>query len=610
MNYGDRNQPLNARLTEFATYLRKYKYWFILSVAVFLLAAFAYQWLHQPIYNVSTVIEVNHHLNSQGKQTKSLSQTSDNALQSFTRIIRSDAFLKEMLRQMDTGLFKDELNDLQITTGNKPNTVILSTNTTTPKHTTLFLNSLYTVYEHESKTTAFIQNINDSLAFLGHFITTQTEQENLLKNRIGKFAATKQTPAQNFEAKKQLDILKTIKPYLSNAANQYQLIPTTFPVTDPYINNLILQFNDAQDDKQSLLSDSPDQAEIMAANQNIIVIQNLLASAIDSASEQKLKTSARGIATINSKGLKDSLANLKRTIDENINNYAALLARKRAYQHPDSIAESARQPLAINITPVNGNMFGLYIIAILSGILLPLAILYIFGSHFKKTNDDLLGIDIPVWGDTSSPDGSTKLTDKISHLLAPKQNRIILITSDTVFNKDLLSLKIGFQLIGKKDKLVIVDLDFDIDPAIASNSQPTQPGVIDFITGRTTSLADIVMPMPHPAISTIGKGRNRQLHPSIKGNDIVPDAANEDIRDTVLNSAKLGLLINHLAAKFNHIILNTSSLNYPANFLPLTKISDINLVIFNNRPIPNAARLNLNKLVAKYCIKDIYIIKN
>jgi capsular polysaccharide biosynthesis protein len=609
MNYGDRNQPLNARLTEFATYLRKYKYWFILSVAVFLLAAFAYQWLHQPIYNVSTVIEVNHHLNSQGKQTKSLSQTSDNALQSFTRIIRSDAFLKEMLRQMDTGLFKDELNDLQITTGNKPNTVILSTNTTTPKHTTLFLNSLYTVYEHESKTTAFIQNINDSLAFLGHFITTQTEQENLLKNRIGKFAATKQTPAQNFEAKKQLDILKTIKPYLSNAANQYQLIPTTFPVTDAYINNLILQFNDAQDDKQSLLSDSPDQAAITAANQKITGIQNLLTTAIDSASEQKLKTSSRNTASTNNKALKDSLINLKQTINESISNYAALLTKKKAYQRPDYIAKNI-QSSAIKATPVNGNMFGFYIIAILSGILLPLAILYIFASHFKKADDDVPGIDIPVWGDTGSPDGSTKLTDKISHLLASKQNRIILITSDTVFNKDLLSLKIGFQLIGKKDKLVIVDLDFDIDPAIASNSQPTQPGVIDFITGRTTSLADIVMPMPHPAISTIGKGRNRQLHPSIQGNDIVPDSANEDIRDTVLNSAKLGLLINQLAAKFNHIILNTSSLNYPANFLPLAKISDINLVIFNNRSIPSAARLNLNKLVAKYCIKDIYIIKN
>ena len=610
MNYAGKDQPLNTWSAELTTYLRAYKYWFILSVVVFLVAAFTYQLLHQPNYNVSAVIDVNYKTDNQG--THPLAQSNNNELQRFNRIIRSDAFLKELSRQMATGLFKAELNDLQITTGNKPNTVLLSTNTITPQHTTLFLNSLYTVYERESKLTAFTQGINDSLAYFAHFITSQTEQENLLKDKIGQFAATKQTPAQNTEAKKQLDILKTIKPYLRNAANQYQLIPTTFPVTDPYINNLILQFNDAQDDKQSLLSDSPDQTAIAAANQKITRIQNLLAAAIDSATEQKLKISTHNAASVNTKELKDSLANLKQTIAESISNYTMLLTKKKASQHLGETATNTRQPLAINITQADVNILWLYMMAIIAGILLPIIILYIYSSRLKSifVNENIPDTAIPVLGDTASADGSTKLVDKVSHLLAPKQSRIILITSDTVFNKDLLSLKLGFDLIGKKDKLVIVDLDFDIDPVFASNSQPTQPGVIDFLTERTASLAEIVMPMPHPAISTIGKGRARKLYPLIKDNDIVPDSANEDIRDTIFNSAKLGLLIKRLATEFNYIILNTSSLSHPANILPLIKISDINLVISNTRHISDAVKLNLNKLVVKHCIKDIYIVKN
>ena len=268
--------------------------------------------------------------------------------------------------------------------------------------------------------------------------------------------------------------------------------------------------------------------------------------------------------------------------------------------------------MTVSVTPVNGNILGLYIIAILSGILLPFAIFYTFASHFKSLllNKDESFTRIRFLGDVISPAGSAKLAGKIIHLLSAKPNKIILLTSDSPLNKDLAALELAFHLNKKKDKLVIVDMDFDVDPLDDTNLPAKHPGITNFVTERTTELTDIIEPTPYPAISRIGKGQKRQPYSSIKANGFVPYSPDEDIIDTVLNSAKLGLLVDQLTKQFDYIILNTSSLNYPANVLPLIKWSGITLVITNTGLTSCGTHPILNKLVVKHCIKDIYTIKN
>jgi hypothetical protein len=570
---------------DFVRFVVAHNYWLFSSIMIFMLGAFAYQLFRTPIYDVRTTIRLDT-VQKQGWAAKNVFQSSV-----MVKLLRSESMIRKADSASKSNAPDEETNKyLWVTPGKDSSTWTLHLNTARPQQTKDFLQQLLNLTGKEYYRTMVVRSFNDSLSMISAAIAAKNEERTRLKSIIRQIARGDNAATAD-DDQKQKDILKTIRPYLNNADRQYQLIPTSFPIKNPYISNLIFQFNDAQSDKQHQLSENPDKALIAEANKKIIALKNALQKVIDSTESSSNVVTSLLVKTLGKIRFTDSLLKIKQEIDDKIILYAAVFQRKLQFEYihlkgkisPGYIANF--EVIEVSYSPVSW-----YFAALLFGLLSPLAVMFILFK--RKSNAEYANInkEILVLGGFASATykGLAGAIKKIAASLA-RGNKIILITSlNNIANKAEICSKIALQLSTSNTRIVIIDIDFD-------SPESTHPGFKDFIFNNSTQLADIIVTTQYPGVGMITKGT---------------ECFDEDQKELLFNSPRFALLLEKLAQKFDYILLNTAALNTRVGVLPLNRFSTVNVVIVSGLENLEAEQVCLQQLVVKYSIKGTCVIIN
>ena len=587
---------VNSPGRELAHYMLKYKYWFLLSVLIFLSAAFCYEVLRKPAYTVNTIIRTGNAEN-------------ENAPAS----VEIDKLLNSALMINKGG---NEISGLSVSLGATANTLVLSYKAAKPEQARYFIDRVLIVPGNTHYTTNIINALNDSLKLLSVKLLTENKKSNVLINKIGQIKVNK-TAAQPIPDKKQQDILNAITPYLKNADRQYELIPTSFPVKDPVVNNFILQFNNAQSAKQHLLSENPDKASIAAVNYKITTLKDRLQIAIGNAKASSFITKT-SVPNDNSKNLlEDSISVIKTAANKDADIYARLKQKKHGYEQLIAKQEAQQYHLlSFQLTVHGPNASSIYFAALLCGLFLPfgiIGIIALFRKAKQYTNElpaedgTLKSTDKGFVFSNADDTGMQQIAAKIKRLISERNKTILISSLSGAIDKNAICQALALYLSKKKIRVVIIDLNFDNNKS-GDLFRANQPGLKDFIFNKVNKLEDIIISTPYPGISTISLGKDYLdvVSHYFGAPHIGRESIDKNQKKLIVNSPKLAFITEKLSQKFDCVLINSTALDDPAGMLPLTDLTTLNLIAIENKADTKQQMGYLQQLVAKYSINDTY----
>jgi len=185
-----------------------------------------------------------------------------------------------------------------------------------------------------------------------------------------------------------------------------------------------------------------------------------------------------------------------------------------------------------------------------------------------------------------------KLRTDLQFASSSNKSNIFLVTSmlpkagkSTV----LSNLSAIFQLAGYKT--IVIDLDlrnpslhkyFDIDYNV---------GMSEYLGGRA-DISDIVFPTAYPNL------------------DIIPAGSIPNNPSELILSSRIEILLKKLKDKYDYIFIDSTSLGLSTDTLSLMKYSDINLVIVRKDYSKKSSISKLEKMIAKYNLKNIKLVIN
>ncbi len=395
----------------------------------------------------------------------------------------------------------------------------------------------------------------------------------------------------------QLELLNSIESYLQKQGDQFELVPSSLNIQDPTLLSLITKFNELQLHRQRVLrSSQPDHPLVININEQLanlrgnikenlrtiksglmITRQNLMASSARFESRKKqVPVMERELLEINrQKGVKEGLyLYLLQKREESALSLAATVSSSKVIDAPDAKG------------PIGPNKSVLYLMAVLLGLGVPFAFLYIK----ELMNDKIQGIqDIerfssaPVLGEISHDrsrefvvvkQGSWSIVAemfrmvraKLHFAMLDKENKVILVTSSmsgegkTFFGINLAS---SLALTGKN--VLVIDLDLR-RPRLSEELEISEEiGISEFVSSNAVMIHEIIRTSEYaPGLFVIGAGA-------------IPSDPSE-----LMLSPKITYLLNELKQNFDHIILDTPPIGLVSDAFSLSKVSDSTIYLMRH----------------------------
>jgi len=560
-------------------YILKYKYILLLSILVSISAAFFYRLSNPSFYTANAII--------QSAQKAELLKTSSS----------------------------DGVSGLSVSPWKDAGTLILNYKASGPKQARDFINRITRTPLNSQHDEKIIKRYNDSLGYITTELAAQNKKVSEIKKEITQIPEDKVITG-TIPDKKQQYILKAILPYLKNAGQQYQLIPTSFPIKDAAVNTLILQFNNAQSAKQHLLSENPDKASIAIANTKIAALQGRLQTAIDNAEASSFKTKISMQAEISKSLLEDSLAAISITINKDVGAYAILNHNKLEYgQNMAKQGAQHNHLLSFKLTEHGINAAAIYFTAFLCGLFFPFGMIALVSKGRQIIRKQILkentieSTDDAFVFNNADDTGLQQIAEKIKRLISERNKTILISSLNGAVDKNAICQALALYLSKNRTRVLIIDINFD-NYRPGDSFKPVYPGLKDFIFNKVNKLEDIITSTPYPGISTISLGQDYLdvVSHYFGAQHIGRESIDKNQKKLIVNSPKLAFMTEKLSQKFDCILLNSTALDDPAGVLPLTDLTTLNFIAIENKADKKQQMGYLHQLVAKYRINDTYAL--
>ncbi|MGA0556475.1 GumC family protein [Larkinella sp. VNQ87] len=480
-----------------------------------------------------------------------------------------------------------------------------------PERGTSILNKLMEIYERRSFETKNLV-INNTISFLDERLRYFSKSLSGVERRVEQYKRTNELTDINSQAASyvaqadaytknmsewaiQIDILESIENYLNEAPNQYKLVPSSLGITDPTLMDLINKLNELQLQRENTLRtvkpNSPlvksinDQISNLRQNilENLKNIKNglIIQSENYKANSERFRSKVDKVPTME----RDLLEiNRQQSIRQNI--YLFLLQKREE----STIAKSAIVPDSEIVdsawadpNPVSPKQLIVYLVAVLSGLSIPFAYIYIkeFTNDKIRSSSDLAHystipslVEIDAFKFKKAKNMTYNLQNavlnkfeliraKILYSEEFKKSKVLMVTSSkSGEGKTFFSVHLALSLLKAGKKVILVELNLR-QPSLQNALRLSQSaGVSNYISSDNHSFVDFIQyPDNIPNLSVISAGEAVD-HPS-----------------ELLMSHKIPSLISKLKQGFDYVIICSSSVNISEDVYVLHDFVDHSLIV-------------------------------
>jgi capsular exopolysaccharide synthesis family protein len=417
----------------------------------------------------------------------------------------------------------------------------------------------------------------------------------------------------------ELEVLNSLEKYLLKSArsNRFETVPNTLAIQDPTLLHLIEKYNELQLERErmmrNLLANNPLLSnvteQLVSIRRKILeVIANTKKDLFITRRKQQVNAGKFSSQIQKVPLIERELLEVKRQQGIKQELYLYLLKKREeaALSLAATTVAMARviDPATTDDLPISPKKKSVYMLAVLVGLGLPLAGLYVrnlIQNQVQQPGDVLNATSAPLLGEISRKDSNevlvisevskTAIAERFRLIrtnflyeTAGKENQVLLVTSSrSGEGKTFFTINFGACLSMTGKKVVLLDFDFRNPSLMQERGRVKATGITDYLTGRETSLPDIINPFPEaPNLFAIGSGPI-PLHPA-----------------ELMMEPKLEQLLAALKKQFDYIIMDTAPVGQVADAFALNAYTDLMIYIIRYN-YTNKAHLNL--------INDIHMQK-
>ena len=388
----------------------------------------------------------------------------------------------------------------------------------------------------------------------------------------------------------QIDVLESLESYLKNAKSNNSTVPSTLGLKDETLLRLITKFNELQLERERMLrTTEPGSVFIQnideqLANLRVNILENLrnikkslqITSNNLKASSGRFQSKIKQVPAMERELLE---INRQQSIKQNIYSYL-LQKREETALSLAATASTARviDPAMGGDYPISPNRQAIYLIAILVGMGLPFAGIYIRDllNNKVQTQRDVTSVTpTPIIGEIiHNTSQQTVVINKESRspiaemfrlvrtnlhfATMGKQNLVLLVTSSmSGEGKTFFSINLGASLAIAGKRVILLDLNLR-NPKVSSELKlPNGLGLTDYLINNDVFVEDIVRTSDSvPDMFVISSGT------------IPPNPAE------LMLSSRMNHLILQLKSEFDYIIMDTPPIGQVADAFNLSSFAD------------------------------------
>ncbi len=387
-----------------------------------------------------------------------------------------------------------------------------------------------------------------------------------------------------------------IDAYIKNASNRFtEVVPSSLGLEDPTLNELVMSYNKAQLERQTLIN-----ANIPEANPAVVeatgVIEKQRKSLIENLHNIKLAYLDK-VSTIqkNNTGDKNYLQNLPLKVKElveierqaanKLTLYNLLEAKKEeaAISRASTVSSSKVVELARpNETPVSPNRTMIQLIAALIGLGLPILVIFameLLNDKITSRNDIERNTNVPVLGEVGhSFADNTLVVGRTSRSMIAEQFRIIRSNLQYVLNKtekpvilvtssysgegkSFISTNMAGVMAVTGKKTIILEFDIRKPKVLSGLNMSKKAGISNYLVGKE-ELDNLIFPVPDT--------ENFYVLPC----GPIPPNPSELLLDT-----KVAELFTGLKQRFDVIVIDTAPVGMVSDAMTLGSFADCTLYI-------------------------------
>jgi len=362
--------------TEIVNAVDKFKYSFIASILIFIVAASFYLKLTVTNYQLNGALFVNsERIYSDDEILKLIdSLRSSTIFQDTAKEIRNNRLKPPPHKENEeNALSLEYLKNLDISPGQNPNTIIFSLKNSDPQTAMIFIDQVVDLYIRKKKEIIhkLPKLIGDSVKIL-HKQLLATQQKINTNFTISTDSSLKISEA---ESERKVSILNQIQFYANKSLKAFVVIPDAYITNGNKLKSLIDNFNAIQFEKQKTIStQGANSFQVIEIEKRLYQLQNVIGKEI-LAQRNSLKYSSQAHLSASHSNTISDLKLKQRTLQSRIDSLQIRqsIARIRASQTFVPIISRSD----FDVEPFQPNSIYIYISSVLIGFLIPLSVIYI-----------------------------------------------------------------------------------------------------------------------------------------------------------------------------------------------------------------------------------------
>lgn len=325
-----------------------------------------------------------------------------------------------------------------------------------------------------------------------------------------------------------LKVIDYLRQYVEDSRNKDKLVPSNLGIEEPSLVQQISSFNELQLKKETTLkSTTPSNPVIVTYNTAIEkirkdILQNLLNvrnSYILSTNDLESLNKSATLSIMSMPGKEKQLLEVTRRQAILQELYSFLLQKKleTAISSASTISDiKILEPAIASSNPVSPNRRGVYTIAMLIGLALPLTIIFLIdflNDKVSSRNDIEKMTDAPILGEVGHADDATALVvtennrsyiaeqfrimrSNLQYVLPKNEKPVILVTSSfSGEGKSFVSTNLGAVVALSGKRTVILEMDIRKPKILKGLGMYERRGITNFLVSDL-SIEEIIHPVP------------------------------------------------------------------------------------------------------------------
>jgi capsular exopolysaccharide synthesis family protein len=391
----------------------------------------------------------------------------------------------------------------------------------------------------------------------------------------------------------QIDVLESIEKYLNKTSGQYTMVPSSLGIQDATLLGLIAKFNSLQLERERMLrtteASNPlvqninEQLENLRTNilENLQNIKRglIITSRNLKASSGQFRSQIKNVPSIERELLE---INRQQTIKQALYSFLLQKREEASLELAGTVSNSRVIDPAISTDfPISPNKQLLYLMAILIGLSIPFAIIYVkelLNDKVRNIEDVQDLTNVPILGELEATnakehvvvtkDNRTPIAEmfrliRANFIMLNRNNKVVLVTSSmSGEGKTFFSINLASSLILTEKKVVLLELDLrnsDLAYILGVNNKL---GITNYLNSADLSISDILQPSE-----------------TVPGLQVISSGPTPENPSELLMSSKLAYLITELREQFDYIILDTAPVGKVADVFGLSAQIDSSIYI-------------------------------